>query len=138
MGTQITSTDNNDSKQQMTVTTVAAGATLIAPGDLVIWYGEDLGGRNLESVTDLQVCRDKLREADFPQPAGEDIVTALLEVGQASSLVVITNGLLPAIKIDDVFIAYTAGYSSVGTTAMFMRRIDAAIERLMESTLKAA
>ncbi len=138
MGTQVTSADQNDSKQQMAVATVAAGATVLAPGEMAVWHGDDLQGRNMESIAALETCRNALKDAGFPEATGEDTVTALVEVGSGSGAVVITNGLLPAVKIDDVFVAYTAGYANDAASKLFMDRIDAAINVLMESTLKAA
>ena len=145
MGTEVISANQNDSKFQMSVAPVVAGATVIVAGEMVVFIGNlttpgiDLAGRGLEIITALEVCRNALREEGFPEPAGEDIVQALLEVGKASSAVIVTNQVtFQAAKEIDVFVAYKAGYSGDGRTAMFMRRIDAAMDVMMESTLKAA
>ena len=145
MGTEVISASSNDSKNQMTSALVVAGAGVLAAGELVVFIGNvavpglDIAGRHLEIVTDLEQCRDALREFGYPEPAGEDIVMALLTVGEPKSAIVITNQVaFQATKEIDVHIAYKAGYSGDGRSAMFMRRIDAAINVQMESTLKAA
>ena len=141
MGTEVVSADQNDSKQQMTVATVVAASVAIGAGEMVVWIGNLLGGRNMEVITALERCRDAIREFGAPDPANTFEIIALTQPGAPKSAVVITNqAALPTITEDDVLVGYGETYvpGAGGSTKLLLDRIDAAINVLMESTLKAA
>ncbi len=123
----------------MATSTVAAGAVAIGAGELVVWFGTGTSGNQVEIIEALNRCRDALREAEYPDPAGGSEVVALTQPGDPKSGVTITNqATLPTIAETDVFIGYGAGYADGGGTKLFMDRIDAALDVLLEDTLKAA
>lgn len=142
MGTQVAQTDLNQSKHQMTVSSVAAGA-FVAPAleDLFIWVGTTaLATKNqVEILTALRRCRDAIVEFGTPNPVSESEVSAICEPGDGKPAVSVVNqALLPTITEADVLIIYGNGFVTTGASKTLVDRVNMAIEKLMEDSLKAA
>ena len=142
MGVQILSSDLNDSKHQMVTSTVLAAAVDVkgAPDQIIVWVGSTaLASKNqVEIITALKRCRDAIIEFGMPTPIAEFAIVAVCEPGEVKSAVAVTNSTTdPTFTEAEVFVGYSNPFPT-GINSSLYNRINAAIDVLLEGTLKAA
>lgn len=128
MGTQITSDSNANSKQQLVITDVAFGAIVVGFNDLVIWIGADAiaAGNHVEIVETLKQVRNAMIESEIPS------LHAVVGAGRARIL-----AGAPTAETQ-VAIEHGQGYADRSQSLFFTNGVNLAIDRLLESVLKAS
>lgn len=108
MGTLVTSTSRTDSKSQFVVTTPAAGAVTVADGAFAAFIGATVQ-TNVEAFNGLETCKEKLREAGWPNPITGQLSAVVFNT--ATQAYTVTNGAAPTLTEFDVALLQGLDYT---------------------------
>ena len=137
-----------DSKPSMVVAVEAAGAITVGAGELIIAVGDNVKadhtvlapgvapvGSNQRAATALEVLREKLREAQYPNgPLAVTFVSGAPP--NAEGYAVANAAAVPALTEDDAVIAYDTGFYPAGNSENIGSVIRRAAELFQEAILK--
>jgi hypothetical protein len=113
MGTLVTSTSQADSKSGFVVTTPLAASVVVADGSLASWVGATVS-TNVESYNGLGTCKEKLREAGWPNPVTAELSAAVFNT--KTQVLTVTNGIAPTLTEDDVAVLQGLDYTPAGVS----------------------
>jgi len=105
MGTQVLSTANYETKPQYTTSTVAFGAIAIADGQLATWVGADVSA-NVVAWDGLETCKEKLREAGWPDTTTGVVSEAIFDT--------VTQSITDTLSETCVAVIKGSGYKPAG------------------------
>ncbi len=100
MGTQVTATADTNTKPNYTVATVVAASVAIVDGEFAVWVGADITTQ-LEGYDALTLCKQALREADWPNP-GTGVFNSAFINTITNVLTVALGAVLPTLIESDV------------------------------------
>jgi len=136
MGTQVATT-YNQSKQDMVLSTVGAGALVPGAGELVLWVGDDVEAQNqLEVLALLDAGFDVLQEAQMPADAAVSTGSGEVRLGKAN--VEFSEGAAtPALAETDAAVFYDSGFTNLPHNSQLVKGMyNKARERLFEDHFK--
>ena len=79
MGTQVLATADYETKPQYVVSTVAFGSVAVGDGEFASFIGANAANQ-LEAYNGLEKCKEKLREAGWPNPGTGVVVESIYDV----------------------------------------------------------
>jgi hypothetical protein len=136
MGTQVATT-YNQSKQDMALSVVAAGALTPGAGELLLWVGDDVSALNqTEVLALLDGCFDALQEAQMPANAATSSGSGTVRFGKAN--VVFAEGAATPILLEtDACVAYNQAYPNLPHNSQLVKGMyNKAREKLFEEHFK--
>lgn len=136
MGTQVAAL-YNDGKQDMVLSSVAAGALVPGAGELVVWFGDGVLDNQSEGMVGLQQCMDRLQERDVPVAAA--VTSASVGQGLGKAQVAFLEGAATAVLTEnDVAVFYDQAFDSGfgASTQLWTGMFKRAREKLLEEKLK--